>query len=238
MYCESKQHKQRSIIKSTRHKKWLLDPSKEVTFQLTYNDLRNEAKVRKTETEIRRVAMVKDDNKSKRSGVTPFLYKPEPWPEDAATQNIETTENGHKVKSKMRMLEGDEVPEQFMIWLMDFDDKINENEALTAEAKLGFLKRLVASEAQTILSQVERDYRDNYSEPEHISLLDDYKVQKEIRDKYTTDAQVRTYFGSAGTAAVKAVRVEHIIQETIHRIKILIFGDETFGLKSYIQLRV
>ena len=41
------------------------------------------------------VAMVKDDNKSKRSGVTPFLYKPELWPEDAATQNIKTTENGH-----------------------------------------------------------------------------------------------------------------------------------------------
>ena len=130
MYCKSKQHKQRSIIKSTRHKKWLLDPSKRVTFQLTYNNLRNEAKTFKSETEKRKVAMVKIDkldHRSKRSGVTPFLYKPELWPEDAATQNIETTENGHKVKSKMRVLEEDEVPEQLMIWSMDYDDKISNN---------------------------------------------------------------------------------------------------------------
>ena len=125
--------------------------------------------------------MVKDTSDSKkRSGVTPFLYKPELWPEDAATQNIETTENGNKLKSKMRVLEGDEVPEQLMIWLEDYDDKIRNNVSLSAEAKLGFLKRLVASEAQSILSQVERDYKDNYSEPEHVSLLEDYKIQGEI----------------------------------------------------------
>ena len=48
-------------------------------------------------------------------------------PEDTATQNIETTENGSKLKSKMRILNGDEVPEQLMIWLKDIGDKILKN---------------------------------------------------------------------------------------------------------------
>jgi len=43
----------------------------------------------------------------KRSGTTPFIYTPEEVPEDAATQMIETTENGNKLKSKMHLLNGD-----------------------------------------------------------------------------------------------------------------------------------
>ena len=135
------------------------------------------------------------------------------------------------------MLEGDEVPEQLMIWIQDYDNNILNNIALSAPAKLGFLRRLVAFEAQSILSQVERDYKDHYAEPADISLLDDYKIQKEIRDKFTTDNQVRTYFGTAGDAQCKKIRVKHIIREAIHRFKIQIFGNEIFGLKSFIQLK-
>ena len=100
--------------------------------------------------------MVKSDklDSKKQSGISPFLYILEVWPEDAATQNIETTKNGNKLKSKMRVLEGDEVPEQLMIWLKDFEDKIFKNISLSAPAKLAFLRRLIAYEAQTILSQL------------------------------------------------------------------------------------
>ena len=144
--------------------------------------------------------MVKTDklDSKKRSGITPFLYMPELWPEDTATQNIETTENGNKLKLKMRVLEGDEVPDQLMIWLKDYEDKIFNNVSLSAPAKLGFLRRLVAFKAQSILSQVELDYKTNYVEPHHVPLLTDYKVQGEIRTKYTTDAQVRIYFTEGG----------------------------------------
>jgi len=69
--------------------------------------------VRKKEHES---TMVKIDLTSeKRSGMTPFIYAPEEFPEDAATQMIETTENASKLKSKMHLLNGDEVPGQLMI---------------------------------------------------------------------------------------------------------------------------
>ena len=176
MYYSENAYKQRSIIKSRRHKNWLLDPSleklllnpsKQVTFQIT-----------KPNGEKREVTMVKTDklDSTKRSGISPFLYVPEVWPDDAATQNIETTENGIKLKSKMRVLEGDEVPEQFMIWLKDLEDKVIKNIVLSVAGKLAILRRLVDFEAQTILSIVENDYKNVYAEPEHVPLLTNYKV--------------------------------------------------------------
>ena len=161
MYYDNK-YKQRSIIKSTRQKNWLLNPSKQVTFQTP-----------KLNGEKRRVTMVKIDklDSNKRSGILPFLYSPEVWPDDVATQNIETTENGSKLKSKMLVLEGDETPEQFMIWLKDYEDKIIKNVTLSAPAKLAILRRFVNYEAQMILSTVEHDYKSNYVEPNAVPLL-------------------------------------------------------------------
>ena len=117
------------------------------------------------------------------------------------------------------------------------------NLSLSAPAKLGFLRRLVSSEAQSILSTVESDYR-TFKDKTDIPLLCDYKIQGEILAKYPSDDQIITYFGNSaavgvvvGDAQCKKIRVEHIIREAIHRIKLLIFGDERLGHKSFIQLK-
>ena len=89
--------------------------------------------------------MVKAANKrnglpgNKRSGMTPFIYTPEEFPGDTATQNIETTENDSKLKSKMRVLNRNEMSEQLMIWLKDLRDKILKNAVLTEPKKLAIL---------------------------------------------------------------------------------------------------
>ena len=248
MYCGPKQHLylnpclNRSTLKSTRHKNWLSIPrEKRVTFQfeipkITGNKLRVVIPAQETTFEL---TMVKGDKleKAQRSGLSPFLYQPETFPDDHPTQIIETTENGSKLKSKMHVLEGDEQPELYMFWLKDYEDKIFANEVLRAPAKLAMMRRLVSGEAQTILSKVEKDYKENYSEPEDVELLNDYKIREEILSKYTTDAEIHQYFGEAGPAAMKVVRVEHIIREAIHWLKIQIFGNEKYGLQSFIQLK-
>ena len=124
--------------------------------------------------------MVKIDklDSNKRSGILPFLYVPEVFPDDVATQNIETTENRSKLKSKMMVLDGDEIPEQLILWCKDLEDKVLKNEVLTEPGKLAILQRLVDFEAQEILSTVKNNYKNNYSEPEHINLLTNYQVQK------------------------------------------------------------
>ena len=155
MYYRENAYRQRS----TRHKNWLKSSSslESSIEKLLLSPVFN---ITKKNGETRAVTMVKLDklDSKKRSGITPFLYTLELWPEDAATQIIEMTENRNKLKSKMRVLEGDEVPEQLMIWIEDYEDKIFNNNALSTPAKLGFLRRLVAFEAQSILSQVECDY--------------------------------------------------------------------------------
>ena len=187
---------QRSRNKSTRHKNWLLNPSFEnlslTPFKVKKIDKQVIFHITKKNGEKREVTMVGKLDQSKRSGISPFLYKAELFPEDAATQNIETTENGNKLKSKMNVLEGDETPEQLMIWFKDYNDKIMLNISLSAPAKLAFLRRLVSFEAQTILNTVESDYKNLYVEPEDVSLSCDYKIQGEITTKYTTDDQVKT----------------------------------------------
>ena len=87
-------------------------------------------------------------------------------------------------------------------------------------------------EAQSILSKVENDYEHNYSEPEDVDQLTDYRIRKEILAKYTTCNEIRVYFGNGGVAAEKNLRVEHIIGEAVHRIKIQIFGNERLGLQN------
>ena len=100
-----------------------MNPSKQVTFQIP-----------KLNGKKRRVTMVKIDklDSNKRSGISSFFYVPKVWSDDAAIQNIETTEKGSKQKSKMRVLEveGDKIPEQFMVWLKDLEDKVLKNVVL------------------------------------------------------------------------------------------------------------
>jgi len=52
-----------------------------------------------------------------------------------------------------------------------------------------------------------------------------------------SDNKIRVYFGNGGAAAVKKLRVEHIMREAVHRLKIKIFGNEGLGLQSFIQLK-
>ena len=99
--------------------------------------------------------------------MSPFINTPEEFPEDAAKESIETTDNGSKLKTKMHVLMGDEVPEQLMIWLKNLEDKILKNTTLSLPSKLAILWRLVDMEAQTIVSKTEEDFL-CYAEPEDV----------------------------------------------------------------------
>jgi len=91
-------------------------------------------------------------------------------------------------------------------------------------------------EAQSIVSKVESNYKD-YTDPEDILLLHDYRIREESRVKYTTDDLVRIYFGTGGAAHVKKNRVEYIMREAVHCLKIKIFGNEQLGHQSFVQLK-
>ena len=107
----------------------------------------------------------------------------------------------------MKVLSGNETPEQLMIYLKNYEDKIYKNAVLTAPEKLTILKRIVDKEAQTIVSEVESDYG-KYVDPEDVDEIKDHKVQINIRATYTTDNQTRVYFAASGLAAAKKKKVK------------------------------
>ena len=93
--------------------------------------------------------MKKDESEVKKkkircsSGIEPFLYTVEVWPDNASTQILKTTEGRNKLDNKMYILQGDEISEQLMIYLKNYDDKINKSVSLTTLEKLAFLKQIV-----------------------------------------------------------------------------------------------
>ena len=70
----------------------------------------------------------------------------------------------------MYLLQGDETPEQLMLWIKNFNDKIDNNaSSLSPAARLTFLRRIVYKEAQTIVSNVETAF-ESYSDAENINF--------------------------------------------------------------------
>ena len=114
----------------------------------------------------------------------------------------------------MHILNRDEVPEQLMIRLKDFEHKILKNTTLNAPEKLAILQRLVDMDAQIIVSKVEDEF-ENYINPADVKVkeLQDYWIQEDIQVKCTTDAQIRKYFAATGTNTMKKLRVERTMQK-------------------------
>ena len=102
----------------------------------------------------------------------------------------------------MKVLSGNKTPEQLMMFLKNYEDKIYKNAVLSALEKLAILERIVDKEAQTIVSEVESDYG-KYVDPEDVDEIKDHKIQVDIRDTYTTDNQIRVYFNASVLAAAK-----------------------------------
>ena len=151
-----------SILRSTRQNKWLSTPhnQKKVSFQLQSNNNLNkqqESTMAKTKDKSSDRSSDKKKKVEKSSGIQPFLFTAEEWPKDAPEQIIETTEGRNRLRSKMKILSGTETPEQLMMYLKNFEDKIYKNIKLTAPEKFAILKRIVDKEAQTIVSEVESD---------------------------------------------------------------------------------
>ncbi|OEU11608.1 hypothetical protein FRACYDRAFT_244725 [Fragilariopsis cylindrus CCMP1102] len=133
----------------------------------------------------------------------------------------------------MYILQGDETPEQLMLWIKNYNDKINVSFA--PAARLTFLRRIVDKEAQPIVSNVETAF-ENYPDAEDIDLIEDQRIKDDIRVECPDDATIAVYF-NAGTAAQKRKKITHIIQECMYHLKLKIFGNEMLGRSSFIQLK-
>ena len=109
------------------------------------------------------------------SCIKPFLYEAKEWDKNDPTQILKTTEGRSKLDNKMFILQGDETSKQFMLWLKNYDNKINKNILISSVENLAFLKPIVDKEAQKIMSKVERNF-ELYTKLECIDIIHNHRI--------------------------------------------------------------
>ena len=102
----------------------------------------------------------------------------------------------------MFILNGNETPEQLMIYLKSYEARITMNPLLTPLEKFSYLKRIVDKEALTILKKVEDSFS-AYALPADVDKIHNHKVQAAIHTEFDTDALLIGYFTQIGNAAAK-----------------------------------
>ena len=120
-----------------------------------------------------------------------------------------------------------------MLWLKYYNDKVNKNTLLSSIEKLAFLKRIVDKEVQTIVSQVERNF-ELYTEEKYVDMIHDHRIRLDTRAECDTNDKIRSYFAANRSAAYKKEQLDHIIAESIYHLMVNIFGNERFGLSTFI----
>ena len=85
----------------------------------------------------------------------PFKFTREEWPEDVTKvkMSIDNENGGVAFSDYLKVLEGTERPELFIIWKRDFDRKIAGNANLNGEQRIDILQRIVTNEALSIVQR-------------------------------------------------------------------------------------
>jgi hypothetical protein len=81
--------------------------------------------------------------KQETSGSKPFLWTREEWDENAEKSMVKTETEKVKIDLEMVKLKGIEPPEQFMLWLKDYEDKILHNTKTTLLDRPNVLKNVL-----------------------------------------------------------------------------------------------
>jgi hypothetical protein len=174
--------------------------------------------------------------KQETSGMKPFLWTREEWDDNVDKTTVKTDSGKVKIDSEMVILKGNETPEQFMLWLKDYEDKILHNTKTTNVDRINVLKRIVSKEAQiTVMNAV--FLFEKAKDKKDIDSFKNPKVKQSIRTKTSSqDGEIVKYFDD-NDSAYNNNRLEDTINECIYHLKIKIFGADRLGLSSFIQLK-
>jgi hypothetical protein len=172
------------------------------------------------------------DNSAKHSnkykGLRPFTHSRKGWKEDAATEKIkyENAVGGVLFDEKLLVLEGNELPELFVIWKIAFMNRIYNHPSLSWDSKIKILTRICRSEALAVVNNTLMKCRDNNEID-----FENITIRKKIRD--LDDEKGGEFKDYLETDEYK----EDIVVEILYQLSLKIFGSDHAGKSAYIQLR-
>ena len=169
-------------------------------------------------------------NKAHDNGQYLFKATRATWPETAEKTKIKLGTDGTSFSDYFNTLEGTEHPELFLLWLQEFQTKVEHNSRVAQADKLDVLCRTVKGEAKAVVLRTIASTTGNL-QLTHVNNAD-FTNQLILRRLHllSTRAQWAVYLDSDQHSM-------DVITECIHALKLLIFGSDMAGKKSYIGLK-
>ena len=171
---------------------------------------------------------------TKYKGLRPFTHGRRVWKDDAATEKIkyENAVGGVLFDEKLLVLEGNELPELFVIWKIAFMNRIYNHSSLSWDSKITVLTRICRNEALAVVNNTLSKCRDGATVHfEKISIKARVDaLDTDSPDDSDDDAEFQAY-------AVSEQYKEDIINEILYHLSLKIFGSDHAGKSAYIQLR-
>jgi hypothetical protein len=171
-----------------------------------------------------------DDNAKyshKYKRLRPLTHSRKGWNEDAATEKIkyENAVGGVLSDEKLLVLEGNKLPELFVIWKIAFMNRIYNHPSLAWNSKIKILTRICRGEALAVVNNTLMKCRDN---PE--IDFENITIRNKVRDLDEDNGEFKNYLK---TDEYK----EDIVVEMLYQLSLKVFGSDHAGKSAYIQLR-
>ena len=172
-----------------------------------------------------------DDPKTLYHGMKPFTNKRLTWGEDALRRKCRltpkaTTGNVCSFETKLLVLEGNEKPELFILWLTEFNEKVFSQVQLSASSKYTALLEMVQNNALTVCRS---------------AYIMASTVNDDVNLMFTTvpiKFKLQAMSQSQWENYLLGEDYQHdIVRECITQIGAKIFGKDHAGSNAYIHLR-
>ena len=186
-----------------RHRRWRKDREFASRVNLLANNtlslrqphLKSKVNLQQTNTTMKVTPFVK---KRSTGNANIYLFKPyrASWPEKVEKVKVKLGTDGTSFSDYFHALEGTESPELFLLWLQEFQSKVETNTRVVCADKLDILLRIVKGEAKAVINRV-IDYTRGVLQPTHVDNCDFTNKLVIIRlHQLTTRAEWGTYIGS------------------------------------------
>ena len=161
-----------------------------------------------------------------------YLFKPfcASWPESAEKIKVKLGIDGTSFSDYFHPLEGTESPELFLLWLQEFQSKVENNTRVASADKLDVLLRIVKGEAKAVVTRTIATTAGTML-ANHVENVDFTNQLIQLRTtQFSTKEQWAANLDSEA-------HPKDVISECIYTLKLLIFGSDMAGKKSYIGLK-
>ena len=163
----------------------------------------------------------------KYKGLRPFTHGRKGWKEDATTEKIkyENAVGGVLFDEKLLVLEGNELPELFVIWKIAFMNRIYNHPSLEWDSKIKILTRICRNEALAVVNNTLTKCRDNDT-----IYFEKIIIKKKVLELDEDNGDFEVYLESDEYK-------EDIVVEILYHLSLKVFGSDHAGKSAYIQLR-